>query len=553
MKKTFKRAGVAVLSMAMLLSMGAVGAMTASAAPASQNVTIADGKTNSYSYSMIAALDDDLVHYTMATGWNDIEVDASNYIAYKPTATPAVASKLKFSDYTAAADKQKLALDLAGNTSATWNAMTNDTVSLAPGYYVFKSNSAQPILVEVKNAPITDLVAKATSVTLDKTITGITPANSTLTTGLVKGDGSAGLVDAGSVVNYQLATQFPVYDTAALKDSSATPVTYKNITDFTIVDIPEDTLTIKRKANDGDTKNTGIVVQIKSASESVWTTLTEDTDYTVTDAINGDIAATDKAAGETYFKPVNSSKDTDGSGFKITFTDATVIENVGKQVKVAFAATVSATPDTSIGATPDVNRNSAVVEYNNNFFTGGSLEPDATNPTGEPEEPNAHDDDNADVYCTVLTVNKKDQDGDALSGATFTLYKGTGATKVAIKAIGSQTPGDSEYLSTFSFSGLDIGTYTLEETTVPSSEYVAAPDVVFEITESGFTGNFTFTNNDSTTTYADGVIDVTNTKGQTLPGTGGMGTVLFTVGGAAVVLLAGAMFVAYMRKRKNEE
>ena len=32
MKKTFKRAGVAVLSMAMLLSMGAVGAMSANAA-----------------------------------------------------------------------------------------------------------------------------------------------------------------------------------------------------------------------------------------------------------------------------------------------------------------------------------------------------------------------------------------------------------------------------------------------------------------------------------------------------------------------------------------
>ena len=31
MKKTFKRAGVAVLSMAMLISMGAVGAMTANA------------------------------------------------------------------------------------------------------------------------------------------------------------------------------------------------------------------------------------------------------------------------------------------------------------------------------------------------------------------------------------------------------------------------------------------------------------------------------------------------------------------------------------------
>ena len=46
---------------------------------------------------------------------------------------------------------------------------------------------------------------------------------------------------------------------------------------------------------------------------------------------------------------------------------------------------------------------------------------------------------------------------------------------------------------------------------------------------------------------------VSNVKGKTLPGTGGMGTILFTVGGAAVVLLAGALFVVYMRRRKVEE
>ena len=44
MKKTFKRAGVAVLSMAMLLSMGAMTAITSNAAvtKAAQTVTIAN-------------------------------------------------------------------------------------------------------------------------------------------------------------------------------------------------------------------------------------------------------------------------------------------------------------------------------------------------------------------------------------------------------------------------------------------------------------------------------------------------------------------------------
>ncbi len=39
----------------------------------------------------------------------------------------------------------------------------------------------------------------------------------------------------------------------------------------------------------------------------------------------------------------------------------------------------------------------------------------------------------------------------------------------------------------------------------------------------------------------------------TLPATGGIGTVLFTAGGIAVVMLAGALFVVYMKKRSTEE
>ena len=48
-------------------------------------------------------------------------------------------------------------------------------------------------------------------------------------------------------------------------------------------------------------------------------------------------------------------------------------------------------------------------------------------------------------------------------------------------------------------------------------------------------------------------INVENYPGQLLPGTGGAGTILFTVGGAAIVLLAGVLFVFYMKKRRIEE
>ncbi len=47
--------------------------------------------------------------------------------------------------------------------------------------------------------------------------------------------------------------------------------------------------------------------------------------------------------------------------------------------------------------------------------------------------------------------------------------------------------------------------------------------------------------------------DIYNEYQDTLPATGGIGTVLFTAGGISVVLIAGALFVMYMKKRNSEE
>ena len=55
--------------------------------------------------------------------------------------------------------------------------------------------------------------------------------------------------------------------------------------------------------------------------------------------------------------------------------------------------------------------------------------------------------------------------------------------------------------------------------------------------------------------HSDGVLqkDMYNEYLDELPATGGMGTVLFTAGGIAVILMAGALFVVYMKKRNEEE
>ena len=48
------------------------------------------------------------------------------------------------------------------------------------------------------------------------------------------------------------------------------------------------------------------------------------------------------------------------------------------------------------------------------------------------------------------------------------------------------------------------------------------------------------------------VLGIGNTPGLTLPGTGGIGTTLFTFGGIALILVACVMFIVYTRKQKKQ-
>lgn len=499
-KKTFKKAGVAVLSMAMLLSMGAMATPVSAAADTTPySVTIKNIKDYGYSYSKIASLDTDGVTYTVESAWSDyIKVGANNYLELK-VAADAVNGKTKLSEITAAADIQTLATTLAGkNVAGTAVGNTSDTITtLTPGYYLFTSTNtyAQPMLIEVKgNITAADgLVAKANDVTITKTITSIADAKTTEDADdLVDANGKKGLVSNGATVTFKLETSLPYYDSANLVGA--------DITNFTITDIPEDTLT--------NLTVTGVEVDGTAV-------VAGDATYQVTTGVaNSALEATD-AAGANYFAA--TTNDTAGTGVKIVFKDAYVLANGGKSVEVTLTAVVA-----NADVKTDANSNTATVEYHNNYWTGGSQtrmvddDNDPTTPDVEdttPENPNDHDQDTVSVYATVLTVNKVDQDSRPLTDAVFELYSGTSATGAPIATL-----GDTVSLSTFVFSGLNVGTYTLHEKATPSAEYKRADDITFTVTETGFTGAFTFTNYaDNTITYADGEIEVTNIMGQTLP------------------------------------
>ena len=243
------------------------------------------------------------------------------------------------------------------------------------------------------------------------------------------------------------------------------------------------------------------------------------------------------------------------------FTDDYVLRNGGKKVAVVFDATVNDKADLvkDTDTTDDSNDNGATLSYSNNFFTGkGQVKypdkpvtpPEPTPDDNPPSKPEEDEDnpkvipDDAFVYCTLVTVNKVDPSNAALPGAKFSLFDSQGSL---VATIGNGTTDTK-----FEFKGLGAGTYTLKEAKAPDG-YAAAPDVTFtvkadKVNNMYATASFTFEN-----TTADNTITVVDNPLQTLPGTGGIGTYLFTIGGAAIVLLAGVLFVFYMRKRKTEE
>ena len=228
------------------------------------------------------------------------------------------------------------------------------------------------------------------------------------------------------------------------------------------------------------------------------------------------------------------------------------------------------TPLTSGGKT-NMGKNTAALTY--------ELTTDSTEKTTDPVS--------TSVYTYSVKLEKKDADGNALTGAKFHLYRDAAMTdEVALAkdttnnfyypadygVAGVEIDTGSE--SSFLIKGLEQGIYYLKETATKAGYYL--PKGVFEIVLTGdgnattdrkLTGKLaaaysTFTAMDSAdgsligTVSVDGTavnqldIVLKNSSQPILPSTGGMGTALFTFGGVALMVLAAGLTI-YMRKRKE--
>ena len=234
--------------------------------------------------------------------------------------------------------------------------------------------------------------------------------------------------------------------------------------------------------------------------------------------------------------------------------------NAGKKITVTYTATLN--KDAVVGGAGNVN--SATIQYSNNPSTNG---------TGESEPSKVR------VFTYGFTVDKytgKNYDDTAtrLAGAEFTLAHKGGTAISFVKVADSATQnavyrvakadeaGATTTITTpangkVDFRGLENGEYTLTETKAPAgyNKLASAIGVKVDGQNNGTdtthaTVVIKYDNNNGSVydqTASNGVIPVQNKPGVVLPGTGGMGTIAFTVIGVLVIALG----VAWTLKRKN--
>ena len=229
---------------------------------------------------------------------------------------------------------------------------------------------------------------------------------------------------------------------------------------------------------------------------------------------------------------IKTTNVTTGYDFEVIFANLKAI--AGVTAETVFEVTYDATLNVNAEIGEDGNDNVVDLVFSNNPYGDG---------TGKIS-------DRVNVYTYELVVNKVTTVGDdenvPLTGAGFTLYKkdsngdfNPAGINAVLNAAGTS----------FTFTGLDAGTYKLVESTIPAG-YNKSEDVIFEVAAT-YTENDleTLTSEFGTVEETEGVFSgvitgkITNLSGSVLPETGAAGTMWLIIGGAVLVMLAGVFMI----------
>jgi fimbrial isopeptide formation D2 family protein/LPXTG-motif cell wall-anchored protein len=255
-----------------------------------------------------------------------------------------------------------------------------------------------------------------------------------------------------------------------------------------------------------------------------------------------------------------------GQNLTVSFQNLKTVKGVsqGKFIIVEYSATLNS--DAVIGL--DGNTNTVNLEYSNNPNNSGEGENTPTDKTP---------DDKVIVFTYKLDTTKVDsKDETRLPGAEFKLKNANNKYAVVdsnnkvtswsdTQEGGTTLTSDGNGL--FSVTGLDDDTYYLKETKAPAGYNLPENDFTVKITattknnqqwddqipSSALTNIAVSVNggneNPGETRTGTVAIKIENTKGSSLPSTGGMGTKILYAAGAVIVLVAAFGIVFAVRRR----
>ena len=217
---------------------------------------------------------------------------------------------------------------------------------------------------------------------------------------------------------------------------------------------------------------------------------------------------------------------TQAKTYKVTIPAATVKALAGKTLTLTYTATVN-----ELAVVNEAETNKAHLDYNN--FTSVDTDP-------------------TEIKTFGFDLQKTDGTS-ALAGVKFTLQNS--ANEYYTEPSDDESVDEDRFVATkyevttpedgkITFAGLAAGTYTLTETeTVTGFNLLTGPITVTVASD----GSVTFSGDGQT---ANGTtVTVVNQQGSVLPSTGGIGTTIFYIVGAILVIGAGVVLVT--RRRMN--
>ena len=357
--------------------------------------------------------------------------------------------------------------------------------------------------------------------------------------------------------NSNMKSQDPSITKAVTKPTDQTVSIGDTVTYTLTVDIPD--------------YPTNALNPVLKVSDTLGSALTYGGDTTVTVKVGNDAITSENNYSFT------SANNLAGKAFEIVFANSFVLAHGGETMTISYTATVAETASNA----NDVLKNTAILTYSSNPYAQELKTKDSSQ----------------NVYTYKTVINKVNSEGKSLAGAQFVLQKHNDSealTSMYFKAdtasstftynsaVGSTSEDYTAILTVgndgnLTIVGLDEGTYTLTEKIAPDGYVIPNGSITFTIandeTEGGSLANLG--TDTKVTTTGDNKLYSTDSfkedKGYscsgdtltikvqnisedeadfTLPSTGGMGTLIFTVGGLFV--MAGAVVLAVvMYKKKN--